>query len=206
MKKLLAIGALALTVGYAQAQTTLGKMMIGGTVSYWTQKSESPMFDGEYTYTDFYFRPQAGYFVADRLAIGLALDINSHKREYPYTPINQINKNSEIVFAPFVRYYKFTTNEKFAFYAEASVGYGFTKTKADGGDDYNGNVFRTRLSPGFSYFFNEKWALDLELSGISYTSSNPNNDSDVDNDETTGFNFGISSLSPALGFRYFIGK
>jgi uncharacterized membrane protein len=41
MEKFLAFCAFALTVGYAQAQTTAGHMMIGGNVGYTSQTFES---------------------------------------------------------------------------------------------------------------------------------------------------------------------
>jgi hypothetical protein len=76
--------------------------------------------------------------------------------------------------APFIRYYVFASNDKFAFYAEASAGVGFSKRKAYNSDeDVKGSSFNARISPGFSYFFNEKWALDLQLNGISYWTQRP---------------------------------
>jgi outer membrane protein len=197
MKKLLSICVLAAGIAsYAQAQTTAGNMMIGGTFGYRSEKEEQPLEDTKTNTLT--FAPQFGYFVADNLAVGANLILESEKVED--------DKTTTLFFEPFGRYYMFTSNDKFAFYAEAGLGFGSQKFEPDGGDEVKGSIFRFRISPGFSYFFNEKWALDMELSGISYTSVNPNTDSDADDDKVNTFEFGVSSLQPQLGFRYFFGN
>jgi outer membrane protein len=207
MKKLLALCALALTVGYVQAQTNAGGMMFGGNIGYQSQKSNWGV-DREIESKTLTINPQFGYFVADNLGIGLSVNY-THQKNSDNIPYNVDDEatSSETILAPFVRYYVFTPNEKFAFYAEASVGIGFSRTDPYYSDeDIKGKSFNTRLSPGFSYFFNEKWALDLQLSGIAYSSNDPNTDDDAENDKSSSFKFGASSLNPSLGFRYFIGK
>ncbi|MBT1708519.1 outer membrane beta-barrel protein [Fulvivirgaceae bacterium PWU5] len=202
MKKLFLICVLAAGMaGYAQAQTTAGNMMLGGTFMYRSEKQETPAEDAKRN--TFTFAPQFGYFVADNLAVGLGLDLTTVKIDQPD---GDEDKSTEFLFEPFARYYMFTSNDKFAFYAEGALGFGSTKVEPDGDDEQKSSMFRFRVSPGFSYFFNEKWALDFQLSGISYTSENPNTDSDADDDKINTFEFGVSSLSPQLGFRYFIGN
>jgi hypothetical protein len=60
------------------------------------------------------------------------------------------------------------------------------------------------VSPGFSYFFNKHWALDFWVAGLRYQSHDPN--TDVDNNKSNSFQFGVSSLAPNLGFRYHFGN
>lgn len=207
MKKFLAFCTLALAAGYVQAQTTAGHMMIGGNVGYTSQEDENLL--GRLESKSFNINPQFGYFVADNLAVGLQVSYYNQKSNYP-DPFNADgkveDKYNSISLLPFVRYYIFTPNEKFAFYAEAKAGIGFTKIDNEGFDEVKGRSFTARLSPGFSYFFNEKWALDLTLNGISYWSNDRNTDSDVEDDNSSQFTLGVSSLNPALGFRYFIGN
>jgi outer membrane protein W len=208
MKRILAVCALALTAGYVQAQTTAGRMMIGGNVGYTTQESEITM--GDQKSKTLNINPQVGYFVADNLAVGLQVSYYNQKNNYPDpfdTDGETENKYNSTSLLPFVRYYIFTPNEKFAFYAEALAGIGFTTTDNEGFDEkIKGRSFTAQLSPGFSYFFNEKWALDLALSGISYWSIDRDTDLDRENDKSSQFTFGVSSLTPSLGFRYFMGK
>jgi outer membrane protein len=207
MKKILAVCALALTAGYVQAQTTAGRMMIGGNVGYTSQENESSLGGSEIKTV--VINPQFGYFVTDNFAVGLQVSYYNEKVSMPdnFTGEEIENKYNSTSVMPFARYYIFTPNEKFAFYAEAQAGIGFSKTDSESFDQkYKGRVFTAALSPGFSYFFSEKWALDLELSGISYLSNDRNTDSDVENDKSSQFTFGVSSLTPSLGFRYFMGK
>jgi outer membrane protein len=207
MKKLLACCVLALTAGYVQAQITAGKMMTGGSVEYISQKNESPYGDDKQKSLN--LNPQFGYFVADNLVVGLEVSYYRIKR----TPLDQ-NTDTEYdtkytitTLSPFVRYYIFTPNEKFAFYAQARAGYGFSKYKHELFDtESEGNAFSAQVSPGFAYFLTEKWALDLQLAGITYTSADPNTGSDAKDDKSSSFSFGVSSLQPQLGFRYFFGN
>jgi hypothetical protein len=203
MKIILAVCALALTVGYVQAQTTAGRMMIGGNVGYTSVKDESY---AEIKTTRFTFNPQFGYFVADNLAVGLEVNYWSEKSNYTYDGgAGPESKYHGTTIAPFVRYYMFTPNEKFAFYADAAVGVGSSKYEGYP-TNFKNKTFTTRLSPGFSFFFNEKWALDLQLSGISYSSNDRDLENDEPNSKNSVFTFGVSSLNPSLGFRYFMGK
>jgi hypothetical protein len=207
MKKILALCALALTVGYVQAQIAPGRLMIGSNIGYQSQKNEQGV-GGELRIKRLIINPQLGYFVAENFAVGL--DVAYINQKDNYSSWQYGNGETELnttILSPFARYYIFTSNEKFAFYAEAMVGIGFSKTDPSYSDeDINGKNFNARLSPGFSYFFTEKWVLDLQLSGISYVSNDPNKEDDADNDENYSFVFGASSFNPSLGFRYFIGK
>lgn len=208
MKKLLALCAFALTTGYGQAQTTAGRMMIGGNVGYTKQKNEDVLWSPHET-KRFIINPQFGFFIADHLAVGLQVDYTDQRftRRDVFTSDEVEYKSTSTTLSPFVRYYIFTPNEKFAFYVQAMAGVGFLKNDVvDSPDPVKGRAISAQLSPGFSYFFTEKWVLDLQLNGISYASYDWNTDSDAKNDKTTVLTFGVSSLNPALGFRYFIGN
>lgn len=196
MKKTITIFSFIFTslVTYTQAQTSQGSLSLGGGISITSEKDENPGEDVKTTIVR--FSPSVGYFVVDNLAVGLNLDLTSRKRED--------DKYSDLLIGPFARYYKYTSNEKFAFYGEVGFLFGSTKNEPDGQDEIKGSLFNFYISPGFAYFFNEKWALDLRLQGISYSSEDPNKDRDDDKENT--FTFGANSFNPTLGFRYFIGK
>jgi opacity protein-like surface antigen len=197
MKKLLSVCVLALTAGYVQAQTSAGGMMLSGGFAYESQKEETPGDDDKTS--EFTFTPGFGYFVIDNLAVGLNLGLSTGKIEQD----GDEYKTSGIVFEPFVRYYKFTSNEKFAFYAEGALAFGSNKIKPDGGDNVKLNTFEFRVSPGFSYFFNEHWAADLRLRGISYTSEDTGYESDY---QRSTFVFGVDSFDPTISVRYYFGN
>jgi outer membrane protein len=197
MKNFILIFVLAVVTAVTSfAQTTQGSLTFGGGLRYTTSKND---YDGDQKNTDISFQPSAGYFVADNLAIGVTLSINSNKVDYGNTD----NTTNQFLAGPFARYYKFTSNEKFAFTGEAGFLFGSSKTKYSGGTEIKGNSFDFYIAPGFTYFFSEKWGLDFQLRGITYSSNNPNKDSDI---KSSSFSFGLQSFSPSLGFRFYLGK
>ena len=198
MKKILFIALLiASALPRVNAQTSQGNLFFGGAVRFDSYKDED---DGEDDKTSsFTFAPSVGYFVIDNLAVGIDLNLTTSKSDDGFGGDDKINT---IGVGPFARYYKFTSNEKFAFIGELGFGFVGTKIKPDGQDETKASGFNVHLSPGFAYFFNEHWCLDLELQGIAFQSIDPNKDQD--DDKQTQFTFGVSSLSPTLGIKYFL--
>lgn len=164
---------LAVTLS-ARAQTSKGSMTVGGDVSV-----QSTSVSGGGSSSGTTFSPSFGYFISDKILLGGALGLTN-------TTISGSPTTSSTSITPFVRFYKFTADDKFAFFAQGAVGYS-TQT------GQNGTV-SISVKPGFAYFFTPHWGLDFLLAGLSY--SNGNN--------TT--NFGLTaSLTPNLGFRYYFG-
>ena len=198
MKKILLIVIIVASgITYADAQTSQGNLFFGGSVSFENYKAEDNLEDDNTS--QFTFAPSVGYFVMNNLAVGLDLGLSTRKRD---DGPGGDDKTFTFSAGPFVRYYKFTSNEKFAFIGEFGFGFAGQKYKPDGGNETKSSSFSLHLSPGFAYFFNEHWALDLELQGIAFSSSDPNKDND--DDKSTYFTFGVSSFNPSLGVRYFL--
>lgn len=179
----------------AEAQTVQGTFTVGGGVSYSSGKEEN-IYGGEVKSSTFSFRPSIGYFVVDNLAVGVNLGLTSGKQEQGSSTF----KTSEFQVGPFARYYVFTSNERFAFMAEAALLFGSDKQES-GGFEQKGSSTAFYLSPGFTYFLTDRWGLDLQLQGISFYSSDPNKD--VDNDKESGITIGAEFFNPSLGVRYF---
>jgi len=175
MKKILFVVLLVSGVVAAQAQTSKGSMTIGGDVSI-----QNTSVSGGSSVNSTTFSPSFGYFLADKIVLGAALGVTN-------TSVSGGASNNTFSIAPFVRFYKFTSDDKFAFFGQGSVGY----STATG----QNSVVSISIRPGFSYFFTQKWGLDFVLPGLAY--SNGNN--------TTSFGL-TASLSPSLGFRYYFGK
>ncbi|MBT1696743.1 outer membrane beta-barrel protein [Fulvivirgaceae bacterium PWU4] len=186
----------ALVITSVNAQTSQGNMMVGGTLSLYTTSYQGNS-DLEESGTT--FSPSFGYFVTDNLAVGASLGFSSS------TDDNGVSKTerSSFSFGPFARYYKFTSNDKFAFFGQASFTIGSGKTDITPGGETKTGTTTFAISPGFAYFFNEHWALDFAISGFAIQSYDPNKD--ADDDKNTTILFGVSSFSPTLGFRYHFG-
>jgi hypothetical protein len=114
------------------------------------------------------------------LLLGAALGVTN-------TSVSGAASNNTFSIAPFIRFYKFTADDKFAFFGQGAVGYS-TQTGQS-------SVVSITVRPGFAYFFTPHWGLDFLLPGLTY--SNGNN--------TTTFGL-TASLTPGLGFRYYFGK
>jgi hypothetical protein len=169
-------------------------MMVGGSLSYYSQSYQGNSDVGN---SGISFVPSFGYFVAENLAVGAGLTISSA------TSDNGTNKTVVKGFgiAPFARYYKFTSNEDFAFFAQAVLGIESGKVDVTPGGETKSSTLSFDVSPGFAYFFNDHWAAEFAIGGIlRYESFDPNKDND--DDKQSNFNFGISSLSPNVGIRY----
>lgn len=130
-----------------------GSWMIGGSMNV-------SVSDNEYSdklYQNHRITPMAGYFLSDKLAMGLAMY---------YSYLGNDNSQTESFFAaPFARYY-FRT-KRFAPFAEAAFGAGVAKVEYFDGveqqvssdDDYS-----FQAAAGFNYFLTNSVALETKLS------------------------------------------
>lgn len=195
----------------AMAQTAKGTISLGGALGIRTEKEEDFDTDaGPYVAksSTVFIAPSVGFFLADGMELGLNLGFSSTKTKLDPDDgdVVDLPTVSETVIGPYFKYYMFTANEKFAFTVNASLLFGMSKFSPDEGDDVKGSSLQFSVSPGFSYFFTDKIGLDFELQGIGFRSEDENTDSDAENDKSTTFEFGLSSFSPTLGFKYYIGR
>lgn len=182
------------------AQTTQGSMTLGGNFGYSSSKSENAYGNTDYTSSSFQVSPKAGYFIMDNLEVGLELGISTGKSGLDgFDP----TKTNSFSVGPYARYYKFTSNDRFAFTGALGFSFGSGKSSTGNSENKTGSM-GISIAPGFVYFLTERWGLDFQLDGIGFSSYDPNKD--VDNNNQKEFTFNISSLSPTLGFRYYISK
>lgn len=184
---------------FCGAQTTKGNFTLGGNASF---KSSKQGDTNNYSYNTLALSPQLGFFIKDNFEIGGQLSLSTSKNDWGY----QKSKNFGFIIGPYARYYHFTENNRFAFYGHAQAVIGFGKNSYEDTSNKNeakSNLIGISLSPGFTYFFTDKWGLDLQLSGVSLSWQDPN--TDADNNMQTNFDTSFS-LQPSLGLRYYINK
>lgn len=193
MKKLLTL-ALILISFFAKAQTSAGNMMLGGSLSITSTNYKN---SNDNDNSGFSLAPSFGYFVKDNFAIGASISFNSSR--FGVAPES---KTTGFGVGPFVRLYKFTSSEQFAFFGQGGISINSSRTET-------GNLVTDRLSsvtfsvsPGFAYFFNEHWAGEFAFSLLSVTSANHDNN----NSDRTSVNFGLNSFNPSIGIRYHFGN
>ena len=183
------------------SQTSTKTFSFGGLISFTTNEVENPPNDSKVT--SIAFSPTVGYFIKDKMEIGINMNFLRESTEAEYAPAEFTE--TEFGIGPFIKYYMFTSNENFAITFQALARYNMGKIEPeDSAPGQKRNSYYFALSPGFTYFFNDKWGLDFQLAGISYTINIP--DKENPNIVHKVFVFGVQSFSPSLGFRYYLGR
>ena len=183
----------------AEAQTSQGSVSLGGGVSFGSYKRQE--VGNDYKSSSFSFSPQVGYFVVDNFEVGLALNVSMDNVK-PDEGTDY--KNNYLGVGPFARYYVFTSNEKFAFFGDARFGFNAYKYKPETGSDSKGSAVAFSVSPGFVFFPTKNWGVELSLSLLNITSTDPNKD--AKDDKVTNVNFGFNSLNTGVGVKYYIAR
>jgi hypothetical protein len=191
---LLIITMCSVISGYCQTRSKA--MVLGGGIS-------REKLQNEYGYDDHFrnsYEPSFGYFLASKFCLGIDVVLRSE------TDVSEYNgrKRTFNAFgaAPFGRYYKsIGNNENFYFITQAKIL--FVKGEYNGASGYTTNSAETEitLSPGFAYFISRHWSAELMFRGIGFVSSD--RDTDSDGYYESYFDYGLNSLSPSLGIRYY---
>lgn len=121
--------------------------------------------DENFKYSDFTFKPEAGYFVIDKLVAGLFLDFDRYVVKYDD---GDKEFDTKFIIGPFFRYY-IMDYKGFWPYAEARVGLGSEKYTNNYESAYEEkySYFSTRLGAGATYFITKHFGLDLFM-GYDY--------------------------------------
>ena len=142
-----------------------GDVLLEGNVGFGSSNDKN---DEEKT-TSFNFAPKAGYFVSDKVAVGVALSISSEKNE-DYSTGGSIEKDNSLGFGVFGRYYFLELGKRFKTYAEAGLGYTTSKSELEtGGSTITGpktNTLDFNLGVGLNYFVTERLILNVGLTNL----------------------------------------
>jgi outer membrane protein len=159
---------------FATAQVEKGKWFMAGygqmnfDIGKDKTKAGSTISEND-KYFEFNFNPLMGYFVIEKMPVGLFLDSYFDK----YKTDNYESKYSQFIIGPFVRYYVLQLDKLFP-YAEGRVGIGQYKSKYSDNDTQVETYSSAALGIGASYFFTNHLALDGVLGyrhyGWSYDS------------------------------------
>ncbi|MBN1142944.1 MAG: outer membrane beta-barrel protein [Bacteroidales bacterium] len=163
------------------------QLFVGGGFGFDAQ-SGSYEYDGNKSDTpsevSFDFSPQVGFMLSDDFGVGAYLSFGLTRENDKGDP-ETIDKSSSVAFAPFARYYAFRFN-KFSFYgeAQASLGFGSSKTEYDG-DETDGpktSEVGFYVFPGMAYDISNRFQLMARINafglGINHQISK-NDETDV---------------------------
>lgn len=220
MKKLLLLAAVSALGFTAMAQTEKGKMILGGTVQYYTDKSDqylqsfdlSPITDVQKT-TGFTIMPSIGYFIANNFALGTGIGYNQGKGtqnySYNYVPSVNYSKNHSFTINPFARYY-LNIIEQVKLFGNFSVPIAFTNSKNSPSTDasydrtYKSTNIGVALSPGLVFFPTPKFGIEFSVNGLSYGHKKLTSNDDFNTGGTSkSFDIGGNFSSPAIGVQYY---
>lgn len=203
MKKLFLVGAVALC-GVVNAQTEKGSWVVGGSTTLGFNTTTSKVkyngqsVDGPKS-TSFNVTPSAGYFVANKIAVGIDFGFKSTKNEstdYLFgEEYNYETTETTLVVMPTATYY-FKSNSKVMPYLGAGIGYFSTTTKfPDFGFNGNEEVKLTTdglawgAKGGIVFLVTSSIGIDLGLAYVN-TSNKENEVKNVTN--SFGVNAGFS--------------
>jgi outer membrane protein len=203
MKKLiLSIAVLAGLGISAQAQTEKGKIILGGSVAYQSEKSDA---NGANAAESFNVLPSVGYFIADNIAIGTSIGYN-------YSNVGTASatgQREEFLVSPFGRYYT-ALGEKFKFFGQLQVPLAFGNVKDTDASGDAGSKTGTStsigvaLSPGFAYFPTKKIGIEFALNGISYNNYRVEdaNGNELKGAGSDSFAIGTNFFAPRIGIQF----
>lgn len=167
MKKLFitlfAISGLALSSNAQEFGFKQGDVLLEGNIGFNSTNNKNT----EIKTNEFNFAPKAGYFLSDKIAVGLGLNFSSEKTEDYGTGSESVTKENSFGFGVFGRYYFLDIGNRFKTYTEAGLGYTTAKNETEaGGTTIEGpkvNTIDFNLGLGANYFITERLLLNVGL-------------------------------------------
>ncbi len=208
------------------AQTSAGTLFLGGGLGFSSSNSKSTTKIGNVTSTadgpqatEFSIVPGVGYFIADKLAVGI--DISFTGTSIKETEANgdyEKTSRTNIGFTPYVRKY-FMLSDNFGFTGTLGVGVGLGSSKIE---EKDGNTTTTvdgpksttlefGVTPGLVFFPTNKVGLEANFGFVGFSSETRKQDLGGGNETkvtSSNFGFGANTIRPtfSLGFRYYLTK
>ena len=169
---------------HANCQITKGNWLVGGNGTF-SRVQNSSTASAQFKQTDFEIRPLLGYFLKDKLAIGLAPSL-----AYGSNIINNSNNSStSFSIGPFIRYYFLDTENMLNLFAQTGYDYYAITGKAQGKGQHL-NTFS--LSGGPVIYFNTSVGLEFI---IAYSTA-----------KVVGFSGNNNKVQFGIGFQIHLEK
>ena len=213
MKKhllLLALLGSAATAARAQSPLAAGTIAVGGDIGYsgTTDKVEDSSPGGRTTenfYSQFVFKPQAAYFVADNAALGLKLSLTASRLSKIDGSTTVTSKAATLLrVGAFGQYYQMLSDQ---FGVVGTVDVGYQRQFVPAGDATGSGVYAA-LTPSIIFLPVPKFGITASVGSIGYdrlSFTSPGQPDTIASKQTNfGAVFGLSQL--LFGGTYFIGR
>jgi outer membrane protein len=172
MKKVLLSAVALLAFGFANAQEEAktfgfaqGNMFLEGNINFSTSKEDFGS-GFEDTSTNFNFNPKAGYFLTDKIALGVELGIGSSKFEESFPGGSDESTSNNFGAGVFARYYFLDLGQRFKTYTEAGLGFGSQKWEENGTEVRKDSNFGLGIDLGIQYFVTPQMAINFGLGDV----------------------------------------
>jgi hypothetical protein len=169
----------------AKSQLDKGVWLVGGNGNFLTSKYEysSPTFSSTSDRLNISISPTVGYFIIDKLAVGLRTSFSKNKDQVNgagggYTNVNRF------AIGPFAKYYFLEKDKHYNLVADVSYQYGLYSFKPTKG---NSNTFNAAIGPVI--YFNTSVGLEFLL-GYYSTKETIKQNGDITTKQS-GFQIGI---------------
>ncbi len=145
MKKvILSLAIVTIAAISANAQTETGTWLLGGSAGF----SSAKVSGASESTTTISIAPNAGYFVADNVAVGAQIAFESVNKDH-----------SSFAAAPFVRYYFLPLGTSAKLFANGTFGFGSYKPEGQSSQSFTA----WELSAGPAFFLNKSIALETAV-------------------------------------------
>ena len=163
---LFAISGLAFTANAQEFGFSQGNVIVEGNIGFNSTNDKGT----DAKTNSFEITPKVGYFLTDKVAIGIQLGFGTGKSEN-LTAVGSEVKTNNFGAGVFGRYYFLELGKRFKTYTEVGVGYGSNKTEttpATGATTITekANGFAIGAGVGANYFLTEKIALNFQLADV----------------------------------------
>lgn len=149
----------------ALTQIKKGQYLLGGGIHFESDKEDNSI-NATHTSTNFSISPSVGYFIVDKLAGGLRLDISS----YDYKSDNMETHYIATSISPFLRFYLLPVPKKVNVFVDVSYVHNKTKWRHLSGPPYYEKTKGYSVSAGPSVFLTNLVALEFTV-GYTHTLS-----------------------------------
>jgi len=147
----------------ALCQLDKGIWLVGGSGSFQSNKRDYTVEAGTVQYKDIdvSLSPSVGYFIKDKLAIGLKPSFSWSKTDHVRTIVGNVSggrgNNSWLYLGPFGRYYFLQKDNNYNIVVDASYSYGIQSNFGANTGHSNGFKFMT----GPEFYFNSSVGVEL---------------------------------------------
>lgn len=225
MKQIILTVAAVFAFGFVNAQEkevkeikefgfSQGNIFIEGQLNF-TSSKETNSFKGtdlnEEKISTLGFSPKLGYFVDDKFAVGVSLNLTSGKTtmtDFTPNPDNVVEtKNNGFGAGVFARYYFLNLGERFKTYSELGVGFGSTKHELNSVETSKDKTLRVGLDLGMNYFLTKDMAISFGLTDVLSFNSNTNETPAGGESKTNSINGNLNVFNnffntPTFGLLY----